>query len=436
MKLFLLTAILLQTAQAKDLQLENLWKKSYQQALSVKAIHSGSEASKIEMERSEKHWMPQVYATGNSFVTNDPGANMFGLLSQRDIKQNDFAPDSLNHPKASTFTKGTVGLNVPLYEGGQKVAVAKAMTSMYEAKKKEENSVGITFYSEFVKTYASVVALNQQASELKKVKLHLDNLLANYTIGNKSNMLGYSGLLGLKSLEQKLIALTDENTAKTQANLKAINELSGETNNLNFSDKESIENLLKEYLPIEKNNYAPSEKTNALFENAKAAKEIISAEKSRNLPRLGVFGESYAFSGDRKTGTGYSAGLYLNWNLFSSNDIGATAQAVSQSHAAQYFAQATSQKEKMEFEGMIEMQSALLKTLSTLAESEKLLDEQIKIANTLFKNGMINALQLVEVISRRVDLLGMQTEARINLIKVQSQLLTLTNSKPALLAGE
>jgi hypothetical protein len=82
------------------------------------------------------------------------------------------------------------------------------------------------------------------------------------------------------------------------------------------------------------------------------------------------------------------------------------------------------------------MQVALTKTLITLADSEKLLDEQIKIANTLFRNGMINALQLVEVLSRRVDLVGLQTEARMNLINVESQLLLSTNSKPALLVGE
>ena len=436
MRMILLGALLLTTAQAKDLQLENLWKKSYQQALSMKASRANTDASRIEMERSEKHWYPQVYATGNSFVTNDPGANMFGLLSQRDIKQSDFMPDALNHPKSSVFTKATVGINLPIYEGGQKVAASKAMNLMYESKKKEENFVGINFYSEFVKTYTSVLALHIQKVELKKVKATLDNLLANYKIGNKSNMLGYSGLLGLKSLNQKLIAIEDENTAKTGASKKALTELSGNEVVVDFQDKIEILSIIDEYLSVGSAEYNPTEKTNSLFENAKAAKEIINAEKSRNLPRVGVFGESYAFNGDRKTGTGYSAGVYLNWNLFSGNDIGATDQAISRSHAAQYFAQASSQKEKMEFQGMKEMQGALVKTLKTLEESERLLDEQIKIANTLFRNGMINALQLVEVLSRRVDLLGLQTDARMNLINVQSQMIMLTNTKPSLLAGE
>jgi outer membrane protein TolC len=197
-----------------------------------------------------------------------------------------------------------------------------------------------------------------------------------------------------------------------------------------------VESIANEYISISKDDYAASEKINSMYENAKAAKQIIDAEKSRNLPRIGVFGESYAFNGDRKTATGYSAGLYLNWNLFSAGDMGATEQAISRSHAAQYYAEATSQKEKMEFVGMKEMQVALVKTLGTLSESQKLLDEQIKIANTLFRNGMINALQLVEVLSRRVDLVGLQTDARMNLVNVQSQLLMLTNTKPSLLVGD
>lgn len=437
MKIILLLSVgFLSQAYAKDLQLEELWKKSYSKAFVVQASQATTDASKIEMERSQKHWQPQIYATGNSYMTNDPGANMFGLLSQRDIKQADFAPDSLNHPDSSLFTKGAVGINLPLYEGGQKVAVSKAMSSMYEAKKKEEKFNGLSFYSEFVKTYTSVLALHVQEVELKKVKGTLESLLARYEIGNKNNMLGYSGLLGLKSLNQKLIALQDENAAKASANIKAISELSGEETHLKFHEKEDAENTINEYLAVNREEYRSSVKINALYDNAKAAKEIIEAEKTRNLPRVGVFGESYAFKGDRKTATGYSAGLYLNWNLYSGNDFGATEQAISRSHAATYYAKANDQKDKMEYEGMRDMQKALIKTLGTLNESEKLLDEQIKIANTLFKNGMINALQLVEVMSRRVDLVGLQTDARMNLIKVQSQLLILTETQPALLNGE
>lgn len=436
MKIIIIATLMLSTAQAKDVQLENLWKKSYRQALAIKASHENTDASKIEKERSEKYWYPQVYATGNSFVTNDPGTNMFGLLSQRDIKQSDFMPDALNHPKGSLFTKGTVGVNLPLYQGGEKTAVSKAMTSMFEAKKKEETFTGINFYSEFVKTYTSAMALQVQAAGLKKVKATLDTLMSNYKIGNKSNMLGYSGLLGLKSLNHKLAAISDENTAKTNANLKALGELSGEETKLQFQDTLDIKGVISEYLASDKSEYVPTEKINSLFDNAKAAKEFIDAEKSRNLPRVGVFAETYAFNGDRKTGTGYSTGVYLNWNLFSGNDIGAADQAISRSHAAQYYAQAVSQKEKMEFLGMKEMQAALVKTLVTLDDSEKLLDEQIKIANTLFQNGMINALQLVEVLSRRVDLIGLQTEAQMNLINVESQILLLTDTKPSLLAGD
>jgi hypothetical protein len=275
MKRILFVYLFASIAQAKDLQLENLWEKSFSKALAIKASKENTDASKIEKERSEKHWYPQVYATGNSYLTNDPGANMFGLLSQRDIKQADFMPDVLNHPKSSVFTKGTLGINLPLFEGGQKVAVSKAMTSMFDAKKKEEKFVGITFYSEFVKTYASLFALNIQTAELKKVKSTLDTLLANYKIGDKSNMLGYSGLLGLKSLGQKLIAISDENSAKSNASTKALRELSGDEIALKFQDKVELENLIKEYLSIDELDYSPSEKINSMYDNAKAAKEII-----------------------------------------------------------------------------------------------------------------------------------------------------------------
>jgi hypothetical protein len=66
--------------------------------------------------------------SGQSFISNDPGTALFGKLSQREIKNSDFMADSLNHPATSLYTKTAVGVNVPLYEGGQKVALSRAMT--------------------------------------------------------------------------------------------------------------------------------------------------------------------------------------------------------------------------------------------------------------------------------------------------------------------
>jgi len=412
--------VLSSTAAMADADFENLWKSIEQNSLALKASSESVEAAGKNLSRSKRHWLPTVYAKGESYLTNDPGANMFGLLSQRQIQQNDFMPDSLNHPGSNLFTKGTLGLNLPLYEGGMKKSLADVSAHQYESKKSEAQATQIDLYSEVAKSYFTLKSLDRYQLEINKVKSTIDSIIGKYQIGNKSNMLGYSGLLGLKSLKNRISAINDETSTKKKAYLNALEELNGEK----IKWKNEVEsNYLTEaerYLSSN-SEYSASAKIKTMQENAEAAKAAIGAEKSRNLPRVGLFAESYAFNGERDTGKGFSTGLYLNWNLYSGTDYGASQEAIHNSHAAKFYAEAMSQKEKIEFDSLKEMEGTLSRTMVTLEESQKLLDEQTNVSNSLFKNGMINALQLTEVLSRRIDLLKNKNEVETNLIETKAK---------------
>jgi outer membrane protein TolC len=417
MKKLVSLALLISTnLYAKDVQFEKIWEKISTNSSSIKASKEEVEATKLNLNRSEKHWYPTIYMTGQSYITNDSGASMFGLLSQRKIEQTDFNPTSLNNPGASHFSKGAVGFNLPLY------------AFQYESKKSEDRKNELEFYSDISKNYFTLIALNLQKIELAKVSTSLESILSRYQIGNKGNMVGYSGLLGLKSLKNRLSAINDENKAKTIAYIKALNELSETNESYVFNGSENVQQLLKEYLPST-NSYLPSNKIKSFEYNALAASEVIGAEKSRNLPRVGVFAEGNVFNGKRDTATGYATGVYLNWNMFSGNDVGSTDIAIHNSHAAKYYAEAMSQKEKIEFNTNIILEDTLIKTLGTLEDSQKILDEQMIVSNSLFKNGMINALQLVEVLNRRIDLINSKTEVESRLIEAKAKIITLTNTK-------
>lgn len=406
----------------KDIELDDLIKKTGDNSLAEKASNESVNAAVIEKERSSRHWLPQVYLTGQSFFSNDPGTALFGKMSQREIKNSDFLADSLNHPDTSIYTKGVIGVNLPLYEGGQKVAISNAMASMSEAKRFEAKAIHNEFYTEVVKNYFFGKNLSVEKNELNKIKITIDSIISRYQVGNKENQLGYSGLLGLKSLRNKISALLDENKSKNSAIEKALSELSGSNAGLTFSGESTLSTLLKEYLSYSEDHYVISNKVQSFFQNAKSAKEIIDAEKSRNLPRVGLFGEGYAFEGDRALAKGFTTGIYLNWNLFSGNDYGADQEAIHKSKAAQYYAEASLQKEKVEYEGLKDALIAINRSLYLLGESEKFLEEQTKISHNLFRNGLINALQYVEVFSRRVDLIKSKSEAETKLIEVHSQL--------------
>ncbi len=78
---------------------------------------------------------------------------------------------------------------------------------------------------------------------------------------------------------------------------------------------------------------------------------------------------------------------------------------------------------------MTESLKAYQQNIQLLNDSYKLLIEQSKITETLFKNGSINALQFVEVLSRRADLITQQGEAEIGLVKTATQMITKQNFK-------
>ncbi|MDO9183306.1 MAG: TolC family protein [Bacteriovorax sp.] len=407
---------------SKEKELDELIRATTENSLAQKAATENMNAATLEKDRSSKHWLPQVYLNGQSFLSNDPGTALFGKLSQREIKNSDFMSDSLNHPDTAVYTKAALGVSLALYEGGQKIAMNKAMTSMSEAKQLEAKAIQNEFYIEVVKNYLTGKNLSFEKLDLNQIKITIDSIISHYQVGNKQNQLGYSGLLGLKSLQNRVIALLDENKARNVGTQKALAELSGFTTDLKFSNDSTLSSLLKEYLAYSENNYLPSSKVQSFFENAKSAKEMIDAEKSRNLPRVGLFGEGYAFNGDRNLGKGFTTGIYLNWNLFSGNDYGAAQEAIHKSKAAQYYAEAGLQKEKVEYLGLKDALEAVTHSLTLLNESEKYLEEQTKISHNLFKNGLINALQYVEVLSRRVDLIKSKSIAQDQLILVHSQL--------------
>lgn len=426
-KLLSLLVVFTLNAQAND-EFDKIWQSISNQSLYLKSSKEMVLASEKNNTRMGNHWMPTLYSTGASYLTNDPGANMFGLLSERAIEQSDFMPDSLNHPNSNIYSKLAVGVNIALYEGGMKTSISKASEYQYESKKFEDKFNEIQLYSEVGKSYFTVKLIEQFNSEIEKIKSDLDNIIGKYQLGNKSNMLGYSGLLGLRSLKNRILAITDENKGKTTAYLKALSELSGSQVSLKKSTTNNLGDINK-YLSLEQSEYQESDKINALNQNAKAATEIVGAEKSRNLPRIGIFAEGYAFNGDRKTSSGYTAGLTLNWNLFSGNDLGASDEALHKSYAVKYLAKASSQKEKIEFNSLTEIESVLMKTVSTLSESQKLLDEQTVVANKLFQNGMINALQLTEVLSRRIDLLKSKNDVELSLVETKAKKILLSNKK-------
>ncbi|NDC75965.1 hypothetical protein EBZ70_11995, partial [bacterium] len=138
---------------------------------------------------------------------------------------------------------------------------------------------------------------------------------------------------------------------------------------------------------------------------------VAGAEKARFLPRIGAFAQGDLTRGSRDTGTSYSAGAYLQWELFNATSLGAVSQGEREARSARQRADAVAEDVAIQDRQAREMLSALDRTLVLLDESLDLSEEQIKNARSLFQNGSINALQLTEVFARRADVIQARSDA-------------------------
>ena len=76
---------------------------------------------------------------------------------------------------------------------------------------------------------------------------------------------------------------------------------------------------------------------------------------------------------------------------------------------------------------LLESKATLEKNLVLLEKSDNLLKEQTQNAMKLFRSGMLSALQLAEVINRRVDLIDNKNKAEAQYLDVYSRLYLLNN---------
>jgi outer membrane protein TolC len=411
-------------SNAGELSLEEVWRTVSTQSKSQKSAALDFQAAQAGKERSSRHWLPRLYLDAKSFQTNDPGLSFFSVLSQRSVTAADFNPDSLNHPDSHLYTRGALGVDLPLYEGGMKTAQNEMRGHIKEAKSQQEAMIKITQYAEVSRVYGSINGLNEQKSKLEDLQASLSRLIHSYQLGNKSNPVGYSGLLGLKTLANRLQGMLAENLAKQKAARAELTSL-GLPQEGWMPQRAKTFDFIDRYLPDAKDGEAASVLIHK--ELALAAESGASMETARFLPRVGAFAEEYIFNGDRATDNGYSAGLYLQWSLFNPDDYGASHEAKLRATAAQFQAEALAQQNQAEALGLTSAITALRENLKLMDESESLLTEQTKVATDLFRNGSISALQLVEALSRRADLIASHADAQLMLLKLSADRATKLN---------
>ncbi len=413
-------------AIAKELSLEMVWDSIAKQSKSQSAARQELNAATLRKTRASLHWLPQINLETKSYYTNDPGSNFLGLLSQRAVNTNDFQPNAINYPNTHLFNRGQLVVNLPLYEGGMRIAQLAKESHLAKSRNNQLNQIIIEQYSEITYLYGSLTLLLSQKSELITFKHQLAQLIDEYQLSSPSNPYGYSGFLSLKSLDMHVQMLISDNTSKIESILDTFSEL-GLSEKHWQPTKISLDNFLAKYFPASLSG--DSENTKIHREITSAAQQQIAIEKAKYKPTVGVYAEGLIFNGDRNTATAFSTGLYLQWNLYDSNNYALTKEAAYQAYASKNHAAALSERERAESLSILSNIKGVKRNLVLIQNNKKLIDEQNALALKLFNKGAINATQLCDTLTKQLDIIKNETDIKLFDLMMHKELATKTHFK-------
>ena len=409
-------------AQARSVvDFSSLWQQVKINSPSLAASDHRLKASDLEKNRVALLWLPALSLEGRVFSTNESALNFSSILGERSFNAADFNISSLNRPGFNSFQTLSLGLDFPLYDGGMRSSSVSRASSTSEAASYAQSYQLLAAYVETGSSYARVASMIQAEQRLKSMSEKVKRLLSHYSIGNKSNLIGYSGLLGIKGLINRIESVRNELQAESEAEISSLSLQARIPSDWNPA-LESTENFLERIMPLSNSSDAKESLTvRAAHAQAEAAKSDEQARRSQALPHLGLFANESITHGSRDTASGFTGGIYLKWALFNPAQSGVVLaanehQRAEASEVEQAQLNAQSQQEKNS-----KKELALRQNLKLLEESESYLEAQTGAITKLFQNGSVTALQLAEVLNRAVDLVLQLKDLHSGLIQHRAQ---------------
>ncbi len=397
-----LCSISISNVLADDQYFNELWNRVLVKSDALKATENQSLVSEEDFKKASRHWLPEVYAGAASFMTNDPGANMFGLLSQRKITQSDFMPDSLNKPEMNHFTKASLGIEFPLYQGMAGDNYKKMTERLALADKLQITAVIKKTYREYIKLITNIQLIDNNLRYYFEKNNELLKLNSNYQVGNKENLLGYSGKLGIDNIKLKIKSTEEMLLAKKKTLLYALEEMTDSKIDLEKLSKIDIEKIWSE--SWQKGLHDTRDETKIFESQVKALEVSTDLAKARLRPQVALFADQTIFKGERDLADSQTIGLSVKWSIFSSENLSTESRALYSYYAAKNMHLAKVEEDKIQYTALTNYEQGLNANIENMHDSKKLLAEQSKATNKLFKNGLINILQHLEVFNQDLDL--------------------------------
>jgi len=403
----------------------DLWKQVDLHSPAQRGAALETQAARAQESRAGNYRLPQVYLRGQYVNSDDPALSFMSKLRQREIESRDFTPARLNTPDAGTFGEAALGVTVPLYEGGLGSAQASAAADAARASEQDRAAIRVRQFAQAFEGYGVLLALQSAGTDVDTLAAEVGDTLSRYQLGSAANPVGYSGLLGMKSLALRLQIMGNGFRAQqrtTQATLSTLAELDAAAWIPAF---EPVEAYIDAHAPRVAGSPAQVQRepesypVRSLRALADSVRRKAQAERAPLLPQVGLFVEGNAAMGDRGTANSYVAGAYVRWNFYSPTQAGAAQEAILRSQALQERANAAAIEDRIAVAEGQQTEAAVRERLALLKQSQDLLDEQLRTGKRMFANGTITALQLAETYSKRVDLTQSLLESELALLQAR-----------------
>jgi hypothetical protein len=380
---------------------DKVWNDIKNKSHNIKSFEQDLKLKELEKERSKRHWLPKLNLGYSNFQTNDPGSVFFNNLGQGAIENSDFSPNTLNNPDTERFSFTKLQIVLPIYEGNVKNNQNKMQNKLYEAEKHQLQANLNSEYAQALNDYVTIARIQYVQQELNNIEKRLNGVLQKYTFGSKNNPLGRSGLLGLKGVKQRLV-VTKNNLNSDQEHRLKILSYKSQTPINEITSIDNIISYLDTKLPAKSTLKSTNLKANEL--KLEAYQLAPDMETARFLPQVNLFAEQNMYQGDRDDNQTQTIGIALRWSLFDPDNYGRKAEALQKVRVQSQKLKNARLQESTYRESLLMSKKKLEQSLKETYTSSNLLNEQATLTFNLYQRGKVNALQLAEILNRRIDL--------------------------------
>ncbi|TGM15909.1 hypothetical protein EHQ81_05825 [Leptospira selangorensis] len=442
-------------ASDSSMDFSSVWEKVARNSPSLQTKSLEIEAAKSASARAGLHWFPKLYTDVRTYQTNDPILNFTGKLGQRSATQSDFstasnrsnlsnfldsnnqlyqninpnsanifAKDTLNHPGTNMYSRGTLGLEFPVYEGGSGKAFKEIKDKELQSYVLESEYFRKTLYIQTAVAFHSSLVFSGGVKEREKILRQLDFFVNSYRLDTAGNPIGHSGSLALRSVQLRVSSEIKEKELYRKESLESIRILSGGSLENFIPAETSSLHFYEEVLPLPSSESERHTAISKILEShSNISKQKVTMENSKFLPKVGVYAEAYGYNGDRNFANSYNAGVFLQMNLLNPTDLGSKKEAMIQAEVAETKAKEARLKENSEFKILLEKERVLSENRKDSEQAYRIQYEQLLLSQTLFKRGNIPASSLAESFSRTSDALSRKEFMDLEYLRTRAQLI-------------